>query len=272
MFGNLLTTVAGYLFAASGSIDLKLFLATNIGTGLVISSACVVNNVLDQDIDSKMERTKTRPLITGEANSVIATVFGIVIGLIGIFILKAWTNWWVVGVGLFGFITYVWLYGALSKRKSVHGTLVGSLSGAAPILAGYVAVRPGLDMGAVILFLTLFLWQMPEFYSIAIYRLKEYRAAGVPIITVVSGVNHTRKLILVYTVLCAFTALGLGIFSHAGIIYGVVMGVFGLAWIKRGITGLSASNINTWARGMFRFSLIYLLVFCFMISVDNFLP
>lgn len=272
MLGNLITTVAGFLFAANGDINWKLFLATNVGTGLVISSACVLNNLLDQDIDAKMERTKTRPLITGEANGRIAALFGSTIGLLGLAILVAWTNWWVVGVGLFGFTTYVWLYGAVGKRKSVHGTLIGSLSGAVPILAGYMAVNPGLDAGGIILFLVLFFWQMPEFYSIAIYRLKEYRSAGIPVISVVKGIDHTKKAILVYTALFVISTIALSIYDSSSKIYTVVMGSLGVYWIWLGIIGLSATDVNMWARRMFRFSLIILLVFCFMISVDSFLP
>lgn len=272
MLGNLITTAAGFLLASEGHIDWLLFLATNIGTGLIISSACVINNVLDQDIDAKMERTRTRPLITGEANSMIATIFGITIGLVGIAILIAWTNWWVVCVGLFGFITYVWLYGASSKRKSVHGTLVGSLSGAAPILAGYVAVRPGLETGAIILFLVLFFWQLPEFYSIAIYRLKEYKAADVPVISVVKGITHTKKAIFLYVLLFVSSTMALYVYGYSGKVYTVAMGGLGAYWIWLGSEGFTAPDTNKWAKRMFRFSLIVLLVFCLMISVDSFLP
>lgn len=272
MLGNLVTTVAGFLFAAGGHIDWKLFLATSIGSGLIIASACVINNVLDQDIDAKMDRTKSRPLITGEATGRIATIFGIILGLTGVSILIAWTNWWVVGVGLFGFITYVWLYGALGKRKSVHGTLVGSLSGAAPILAGYVAVNPGLDSAAITLFLILFFWQMPEFYSIAIYRLKEYKAAHVPVITVMRGVNHAKKQILAYTFAFAVSSLALFGLGYTSFVYFVVMGILNARWLQLGIQGLSATDDSAWAKGMFRFSLIILLVFCCMLSVDSLLP
>lgn len=272
MLGNLITTVAGFLFASQGQIDWGLFLATNIGTGLVISSACVINNILDQDIDAKMERTRSRPLITGEANSTIATLFGIGIGMIGLTVLLTWTNWWVVGVGLFGFITYVWLYGALSKRKSIHGTLVGSLSGAAPILAGYVAVRPGLDIAAILLFMILFLWQMPEFYSIAVYRRKEYKAAGVPVISVVRSIEHTKRMILIYTVLFVAATLGLFAFGYADYTYLVIMSLLGLRWIKLGIDGLRTKDSDAWARRMFRFSLVVLLSFSFLIAVEAYLP
>ena len=272
MLGNLITTVAGFLFAANGRIDWKLFLATNIGTGLVISSACVLNNILDQDIDAKMERTKTRPLITGEANSKIATIFGIIIGLIGLSLLIIWTNWCVVGVGLFGFITYVWLYGALGKRKSVHGTLVGSLSGAAPILAGYVAVNHGLDAAAILLFLVLFFWQMPEFYSISIYRRNEYAKAGIPVSSVVRGNNATKRQIFFYTVLTVAAMIGLAVTPLASFTYLVVVLAFGAYWLNLAAEGLMTQDDDGWARRNFHFALIVLLTFCFTISINAWLP
>lgn len=272
MLGNLITTVAGFLFAANGHVDLKLFLATIIGTGLVISSACVINNVLDQDIDAKMERTRGRPLITGEANSTTAAIFGIIIGLIGFVTLILWTNFWVVGVGLFGLITYVWLYGVLGKRKSVHGTLVGSVSGAAPILAGYLAVNPGLDVAAILLFLALFFWQMPEFYSIAIYRLKEYKAAGVPVISVIKGVEQTKQQILAYTLAFTASTLGLFGFGYTNYTYLFVMGALNIRWFQLAVLSLSTTDTDAWSRKMFRFSLVILLAFSALISIETFLP
>lgn len=272
MAGNLITTVAGFLFASQGQIDWYLFVATNIGTGLVISSACVINNVLDQDIDAKMERTQNRPLITGEANPTIATIFGTTIGMVGISLLAAFTNWYVVAVGILGFISYVWLYGALSKRRSIHGTLVGAISGATPILAGYVAVRPGLDIAAILLFLILFFWQMPEFYSIAIYRRREYKQAGVPVITVKKSLDFTIRSIFVYTIFFAITSMALFGFGYTGYLYMILMGMINLRWIMLAFRGFNTRQTDLWAKRMFRFSLVVLLVFSGLISIDFILP
>lgn len=272
MYGNLITTVAGFLFAANGHVDWKLFLATTIGTACIISAACVINNYLDQDIDAKMERTRNRPLLTGEVSGKGAVVFGTTLGILGLLILIAWTNWWVVGVGIFGFITYVWLYGALGKRQSVHGTLVGSLSGAAPILAGYVAVRPGLDMAAILLFLILFFWQMPEFYSISIYRKHEYARAGIPVSSVVRGVAATKRQIFVYTILTIVSLIGLAATPLAGLTYLAVVIAFSAYWLQLTAEGLLTKDDDAWARRNFHFTLILLIVFSVIISVNPWLP
>ncbi len=272
LYGNVITSVAGYLLATQRHFDVWLFLALVVGTTLVIGSACVINNFLDQDIDKLMERTKKRAIVSGEIPGKNAVIFGTIIGLIGLAILILWTNWLVVAIGIIGFIDYVVLYGMLSKRMSIHGTLVGSISGAMPILAGYCAVAGTIDAGAILVFAVLFLWQMPEFYSIAVFRQKEYKKAGVPVISVVKGIKHTKFEILLYTIAFVISTILLTTYNITGITYAVIMGALGIYWIWLGIQGQSATDDNTWARKMFHFSLIMLLVFSFLISVDTWLP
>ncbi|HEX5455775.1 MAG TPA: heme o synthase [Candidatus Saccharimonadales bacterium] len=273
-YGNVLTAVAGFLLGCGyfKTFDLLLFIATIVGMTLVIASACVLNNVLDQDIDRIMERTKTRGVASGEVAGLPATVFSAVLGLIGIFILAVWVNGLVVAIGIAGFIIYVWLYGALSKRKSVHGTAVGSVSGAAPILAGYVAVSGRIDAAAVLLFLMLFFWQFPEFYSIGIYRKKEYAAAKVPIMPVVKGVKNTKLQIFIYTVAFVVTSLLLTIYGYTGWIYFIIMAALGLYWLRLAAEGLRTKDSDKWARRMFHFSLIILLSLSLMLSIGAILP
>lgn len=271
MLGNLLTTAAGFLLAAAGNIDWKLFLATNIGTALVISSACVINNYLDQDIDAKMERTKKRPIVAGDIPPMNALLFGIILGLVGLAVLALFTHWLVVAIGVVGFIVYVWLYGAFTKRRSIHGTLVGSISGAIPILAGYVAAAGNVDSGAVVLFIVLFIWQMPEFYSIAIYRQKEYANAGVPVITVIKGIEHTKKLIVAYVFAFVLATLSLGPLGYTGYSFFIIMATLGMYWLLMSFEAFKTDS-EKWARRMFRFSLIILLVFCLLISIEHILP
>lgn len=272
LYGNALTAAAGFLLASEKNINFWLFIALCLGSTLIIASACVLNNYLDQDIDKKMARTKKRALVQGEIKGRNAVIFSIILGVLGVAILLLWTNLLVVLIGIGGFIVYVVLYGMLSKRLSIHGTLVGSISGAAPILAGYCAVTGTIDVGAILVFLILFLWQMPEFYSIAVYRQKEYAAAGVPVMSVVKGVKSTKIQIFIYTVLFVISTLLLTVYGVTGYVYLIVMGVLGAYWIGLGLKGLSAKDSDAWARKMFRFSLIILLVFCGIISVDAWLP
>jgi protoheme IX farnesyltransferase len=274
LYANALTGVAGFLLAAGTKhhFEAGLFLATIGGMTLIIASACVLNNYLDRDIDRIMERTKTRPTANGSIRGRQAVPFSIILGTLGIAILCAWTNLLVVGIGVAGFVDYVVLYGMLSKRLSIHGTLVGSISGAAPILAGYCAVTNHIDAGAVLVFLILFLWQMPEFYSISIYRHDEYKAAGVPVMSVVKGKQNTRTQIFIYTLAFTLSTLLLTPFGYTGWIYFIVMGLLGAYWLWLGMQGFKATNLDAWSRKMFRFSLIVILALCVMLPLGPLLP
>lgn len=274
MLANALTSAAGYLLASG---DIKhfyawRFIALVTGSSLIIAAACALNNYLDRDIDSRMERTKNRVTVTGEVGKWGAVIFSTVTVLAGTVILSLWTNWLVVAVGLIGFVDYVWLYGALSKRKSVHGTLVGCISGAIPVLAGYLAVTNKFDVGAGLVFISLFFWQLPEFYSIAIYRRKEYAAAGVPVISVVRGLKNTKDQIFIYTLLFVVSSLLLTAFGYTGWIYLIVMGGLGGWWLRQGWRGRQPASGDRWARQMFHFSMIIILAYCLMLSIGALLP
>lgn len=274
LYGNVMTAGAGFLFASRSGFDLWLFIAMLLGTSCVIGAACTINNVLDRDIDRIMSRTKKRATVTGTVSAAHATLFGIILGLIGLGVLALWTNWLVVGIGIIGFIDYVWLYGALSKRRSIHGTLVGSISGATPILAGYCAVTGHIDLAGMLLFAALFLWQMPEFYSISIYRHDEYKAAGVPVISVIKGIRHTKNQIFAYTAAFVAATLLLFIEGSSSATYAIVMAILGSYWLWLGAKGVRTppQHAAAWAKRMFRFSLVIILAFSLVLSVDRFLP
>ncbi|MDB5187257.1 MAG: cyoE [Candidatus Saccharibacteria bacterium] len=272
LYGNALTVAAGYFLAAQGNVDVALFFAVFIGSSFIIASACVINNYLDQDIDMIMERTKKRVLVSGEIKGYRAVIFSATLGLVGVAILALYTNNLVVLLGLIGFITYVVFYGMLSKRLSIHGTLVGSISGAIPILAGYCAGTGVIDVGAILVFIILFAWQFPEFYSIAIYRSKEYKAAGIPVLPVVKGLRRTKIEIFIYTMIFVISSLLLTVFGYVGYTYFIVMASLGGYWLWLAFKGFSATDSDHWARRMFGFSMIIILGLCVMLSVGPLLP
>jgi protoheme IX farnesyltransferase len=272
LYGNVLTAAAGFFLAARGNIDVWLLGAMLLGMTLVIAAACVLNNYLDQDIDRIMARTKKRPSVTGAVKGSHIVIYGIVLLVLGMAVLVAWTNWLVVAIAAVGYATYVWLYGALSKRRSIHGTLVGSISGAMPIAAGYAAVSNQIDVGLVLAFLIMFFWQFPEFYSIAIYRRKEYAAAKIPVMSVVKGVRSTTIQIFIYTIAYVVSTLALALTGYTGFIYFVIMALMGGYWTWLAAIGLSAKDPEAWARRMFRFSMVTILVLCLMLSIGPVLP
>jgi protoheme IX farnesyltransferase len=160
-----------------------------------VASGCVFNNCIDRDIDLKMERTKNRVLVQGLISLKLALVYATVLGVAGLCLLYGGQP---VG-GLFaviGFVIYVGFYSLYLKRKSVHGTLVGSLSGAMPPVIGYVAVSNSFDMAALTLLVMFSLWQMPHSYAIAIFRFNDYLAASIPVLPVKRGIEVAKKHIL----------------------------------------------------------------------------
>jgi protoheme IX farnesyltransferase len=272
LYGNALTVAAGYLLAAKGDVDLMLFLGVFVGSSLIIASACVLNNYLDQDIDAIMDRTKQRAIVSGKVKGRRAVQFSATLGIVGLIILLYTTNLLVAALGIIGFVTYVVFYGMLSKRMSVHGTLVGSISGAIPILAGYTAVTGAIDLGDVLVFIILFAWQFPEFYSIAIYRFKEYKAAGIPLLPIVKGLRRTKIEILAYTYLFVLSSLSLTLFGYTGLTYFTIMASVGAYWVWLAVKGFSTDDDERWARKMFRFSMISILVVCIMLPLGPLLP
>ncbi|HSX17662.1 MAG TPA: heme o synthase [Patescibacteria group bacterium] len=271
IYGNSISAIAGFLLAAKGHPDFWLLLAVLAGTSLVIASGCVFNNYIDRGIDVKMARTKKRALVTGEISGRNALGYATLLGLAGFAVLIAWTNWLVVLIGFIALFFYVVLYG-IAKRRSVHGTIVGSVSGSAPIVAGYCAVTGRFDTGAALLFLILTVWQMPHFYAIATYRSKDYAAAGLPVLPVKQGVKSAKRYMLGYIVAFIAATLALTVAGITGVVYAVIMLLAGVAWLYKSVQGFSAPDDNKWARKLFGFSLLVLLVFCFTISVDSFLP
>jgi heme o synthase len=266
-----MTAIAGFLLAAQGHIAAKPLVGVILGTALVIASACVYNNVIDRDIDKKMERTKKRALVQGTISIRAALLYASVLGLIGFVILALYTNAITTLLGLIAIISYVILYG-IAKRKSVHGTLVGTIPGAIPLVAGYTAATGALDTGAFLLFAIMVFWQMPHFYGIGIFRLKDYAKAGLPIMPVVEGIRTTKILIMIYVAGFTVACLLLSGAHYTGIVFAAVMTLVSLYWLWLGLKGWRTKDDTKWARGMFGFSLLVLLVLSLMLSIESFMP
>jgi len=268
--GNAITAIAGFLLASKNGFHLGTFVAMLIGISLIIASACVLNNYIDRKVDAKMERTKKRALVNGSISVQNAMIFASVLGVLGLLSLS-FTSLLTITLALIGVFFYVVLYG-IAKRKTVHGTLVGSISGAIPISVGYCAASGAFDVGAILLFIVLVFWQMPHFYAIAIYRKKDYKAAGLPVLPIVKGNQNTKVQIVVYIIGFIFATYTLMIFGYTGYTYLLIMALLGVWWLRMAVQGFSTRDDDKWAKKVFGFSLITLLAFSAMISVEVFLP
>lgn len=268
VLGNAVTTFAGLALASRGRIHIPLFVATLIGLCLVMASACVCNNYIDRDVDAKMHRTKNRALASGAVGVSRALSFAILLGLSGVLLLALYTNLLTVSVALTGFFLYVVVY-SIWKRWTVYGTLVGSLAGATPPVVGYCAVSNRFDMGALILFLMLFLWQMPHFFSIAMYRLEDYARASLPVLPVKRGAHVTKTHMLRYIVAFTAAALLLTLYGYMGYTHLVFATLLGSGWFILCLQGFRAPNDARWARQMFLFSLVVILTISLLISGES---
>jgi protoheme IX farnesyltransferase len=243
-------------------------LATLAGTALIIACACVFNNYLDRNIDKRMERTSWRALAQGTISPKIAITYAVILGLIGNGLLIAYTNRLTVALGLIGLFAYVVLYG-YSKRQSVHGTLIGSISGSIPPVAGYTAVTGRLDGAALLLFLILTFWQMPHFYAIAIRRAKDYKAAGIPVLPVIKSFKAAKNQIIAYTLAFVLTVIALTVAGYTGLIYTLIAGLPALYWLYVGAQGFDAVDDKLWAKRMFMVSLIVIVAFDAGLALDS---
>jgi protoheme IX farnesyltransferase len=271
IYGNAITAIGGYFLAAGKCFNPFIFFGVLFGLSFVIGSACVFNNYIDRNIDSKMARTKNRALAKKTIPYRHALVFGAFLGTLGFLILFLFTNPLTLLVAFIGFFAYVVVY-SVWKRRSEWGTVVGSISGAVPPVVGYCAVTHHLDGAAILIFLILCVWQMPHFYAIAIFRKNDYASASIPVLPIRQGIKQTKIQISLYILAFIIANALLTGFHYTGITYLIVMTIAGAYWFLRALQGFKTKENEKWARKLFFISLIEILVFSFMWSVTAFLP
>lgn len=242
---------------------------TLIGIVLVMASGCVFNNFIDRDIDKLMERTKNRISAQGLVSGKFLVLYSLMLGVIGTLVLYTQTNKLTTEVALVGLFFYAGVYTLWYKRKSRLGAVIGSVSGAVPPVVGYCAVTNVFDSGAIILFLILCFWQLPHSYAIAIYRLSDYKIAKIPVLPVKKGILFTKVMMLYYIVIFTIVSAMLSVFSHAGLSYLIVAIALGVTWFILGIRGFKSTDEQAWARKMFLFSIIIIMLLSVLMSISN---
>jgi heme o synthase len=258
---NLITTFTGLWLALYftnnrflDNLDIVLF--TLLGSSLIIAGSCSINNYVDRDIDHLMDRTKERPTVTGKFDPSKVLILGLFLIVLGTFLL-ALTTWTAMVIGIVGVFSYVVLYTLWSKRQFVSNTIVGSVSGAVPPLIGWAAVDGNLDIIAWCLFIIMFFWQPPHFYALAMRRVEEYRAAGIPMLPVVKGFKTTKKHINLWVA----GLLPLPFFLMSlGTAFVILATILNLGWLLLGLYGYKIKDDIKWAKLMFVYSLQYLTI------------
>lgn len=266
---NIFAALGGFLVASKWDIDFLLLLWTLIGSTLTIASATVINNYWDRELDLKMERTKNRALPTGRMKPGTVLAYGIILGVVGLAVLFILVHPLAGWLGLLGWLVYIVIYTMWLKRSSTWSTSIGGISGAMPPVIGYCAVTQEVDAGAWILFALLFLWQPAHFWSLAIRRVEEYRAAGFPLLPVVKGIKRTKLQMIPYITLLLPTSILFYTYGYVGIYFLIISLLIAVVWLVHTLGGSKAKDTDKWAKTNFLISVNYLMVIFIVMILDT---
>ncbi|TXL65182.1 protoheme IX farnesyltransferase [Cerasibacillus terrae] len=269
---NVMPVVTGYLLALHFSGEsltnhIASFIITIVGSFFVIAGALILNNWYEADLDKHMKRTKRRPTVTGNFSLHTVLKVGIISSIIG-FVFLMFTTWEATLYAFIGWFTYVVLYTFWTKRKYTLNTVVGSVSGAVTPLIGWAVIAPSYHIVPVMLFIILFIWQIPHTFAIAMRRYDDYKRAGVPMLPVVAGFEVTKRQMLVWII----TLFPIPFFLFSlGKTFVIIATILNILWIILAIRGFFMKDDIKWANMMFRSSLQYLtILFGMMIIISLF--
>jgi len=262
--------VIGMLLAEPGVPDWRLAVPAAVGIWLVASAAAAFNCLVEQRIDAKMARTAWRPTAKGELTNTQTLLFSTVLCTIGSALLYVLVNPITMWLTFATFVGYAVIYTVVLKPATPQNIVIGGASGAMPPVLGWAAMRGEVGPEALMLCLIIFLWTPPHFWALALYRVEDYRKAGLPMLPVTHGNEFTRLQILLYTLVLFASTLLPFIFGMSGWVYlaaAVVLGAgfIGYAW------KLWRSYSDALARKTFRFSLWHLSLLFAALLVDHYL-
>jgi protoheme IX farnesyltransferase len=261
-------TFSGGMWLAPGNLPVWRAAMTLLGTALIVSAANALNMLMERDVDGLMERTRNRPLPEHRLSPATALVFGSALACIALPLLLLAGNALTGILGGLAFVGYVAIYTPM-KRSSSAALFVGAVPGALPPLMGWTSVTGHLDAGALALFGVLFLWQVPHFLAIALYRSEDYGRAGFEILPLVVGERATRVVIVVFSAALGATSLLMGPLHVAGELYTASAAVLGVGFVAWGLVGIGRAASRAWARSLFFASLVYLTLLFVALIVDH---
>lgn len=252
-----MVTMAGGMWLGNSQLSPVRTLTTLLAVACLVGGANALNCFIERDVDRLMARTRNRPLPSGRMDPQLALWFGILLAAVSLPTLSVEANPLTALLGCLAFLTYVCVYTPL-KPRSYAAMLIGAVPGALPPLMGWTAATGHIDWPGLVLFAILFLWQLPHFIAISIYRMEEYAAAGLKSLAVQRGTAASRLHLLAYTVALVPVTLLPAVLRIAGPFYGVLALVLGVIALGLAIRGVRGKLGNAWARQVFRFSLLHL--------------
>jgi protoheme IX farnesyltransferase len=265
------TAVIGMFLATPGMVPPGILLAGTFGIALVAGAAAAINCLVEQNVDALMFRTRWRPLPSGQLTSAQTLGFAVVVGGLGLWVLVHYVNALTMWLTLATFVGYAIVYTVILKPLTPQNIVIGGASGAMPPVLGWAAVTGEVTTESMLLFLIIFAWTPPHFWSLALYRTEDYARVGLPMLPVTHGARYTRLQVLLYTLILFGVSLLPFAVRMSGWIYLAAALALGGVFIAYAVRIYLAYS-DSLARRTFRYSILYLAALFAALLVDHYLP
>jgi len=262
--------VIGMFLAVDAFVPWRVLVFGTLGISLLAAAGFTFNCLVERTIDARMARTRARPAARGEVSVPGALAFAGALGGAGAWLLLAFVNPLTMWLTLATFVGYAVVYTVVLKPATPQNIVIGGASGAMPPLLGWAAVANDVGPQALVLFLIIFVWTPPHFWALALYRIEDYRRAGLPMLPVTHGPQLTRLHILLYTVLLVATSLLPFLIRMSGWLYLVAALVLGGGFVSYAWR-LWRHYSDALARRTFRYSIVYLAALFGALLLDHWL-
>ena len=266
----LLTAIVGMLLTPYPFEQLPVMIIAMFGIGASAASAAVFNHVIDQNIDAKMHRTRKRPLPQGQITQEQALIWGVILGFLGIIVLWFFVNMLTALLTFSSLIGYAVFYTMYLKRATPQNIVIGGAAGAMPPVLGWSAMTGEVGEYVLLLFLIIFIWTPPHFWSLAVYRHKEYEKANVPMLPVTHSLAFTRTQILLYIILLIIVTLLPYLTKMNGILYLSVSLILNIIFLSYAIRIIKNPHNMRIPKRTFVYSINYLMILFLALLIDHY--
>ena len=262
------TAMIGMLLPSRDLPPLFNFIMASLGIGLVAFAAAAINCLVERTIDALMARTRARATARGEASTAETMTLALVLGGAGLWVLHAFVNDLTMWLTFATFVGYAVIYTAMLKPMTPMNIVIGGASGAMPPVLGWAAMTGSVSAEPLVLFLIIFLWTPPHFWSLACYRIADYEKSGLPMLPVTHGIRFTCQHIVLYTVMLVAASVIPFTIGMSGWFYLVSVMLLNVGFLLYTVT-LYRDYSDALAKKTFRYSIIYLTLLFAVLFADR---
>ncbi len=265
----LFTALVGMFLSTDGLVPFDAWFFGLIGIGLAACAGAALNHWVDEEIDARMERTRTRPLPQGKVSGKQAVAFSLALATLSMVILLAFVNVLTAVLTFASMVGYAVIYSMFLKHSTPQNIVLGGAAGAAPPVLGWTAVTGELHGEALLLFLIIFVWTPPHFWALAIKRVDDYSRAQVPMLPVTHGIAYTKLHVLLYTILLVVVTIMPFVTMMSGTIYLAGALALGAGFVFYSIK-LYRTPGDQYAMKTFGYSIFYLSALFGFLLIDHY--